>query len=95
MMATGASTAVASDSHALKDGEALREPELPFQEVVTCMCSRISRTNNARDNLSRRCRPALNLRTKYRCCLRVFRDVLTTLAAAPRLAVVARRKSVC
>jgi len=29
-MATGASTAIASDSPALKDGEALREPELPF-----------------------------------------------------------------
>lgn len=40
MMATGASTAIASDSPALKDGEAPREPELPFQEVVTCRCSR-------------------------------------------------------
>ena len=39
MMATGASTAIASDSPALKDGEALREPELPFQEVVSCKCS--------------------------------------------------------
>jgi hypothetical protein len=36
MMATGASTAIASDSPALKDDEARREPELAFQEVVTC-----------------------------------------------------------
>ena len=40
MMATGASTAIASDSAALRGGEALREPELPFQGVVTCKCSR-------------------------------------------------------
>jgi hypothetical protein len=40
MMATGASTAIASDCHALKDGGVPREPELLFQEVVTCNGSR-------------------------------------------------------